>query len=363
MANDPGNAPTLQREDLQGVAETNRGVIYERFFPVSQLFMLGGGGDLILSSSRKILIDVERAMRRLGKWHSSPGDGDPLEYVRIGLKAAQVAYKLVTDQLEPDHAAILRSPGEAQLGMADPGFIRANAEAAALRWLNKFLMSGTRQHLRDFEQICINLLSTASFNWNIDGYNKPVTTGLTMLPAPGGKAWTDAAADIPADMAAMLVAFITSAGAPPDVIIYSYQLMTELGKNTTVRAVVNSGREFHLPITDLPLDILPSELREATLIKHTDIIDGTVASDTADGPVKTAMWGHYKVTMLSLRDDPEDVCRAYTVGTKPDGYQGGLFTSVIETGHQQVTEAGVGFNAAPVTIDTERIMCWDVSTT
>jgi hypothetical protein len=345
----------LSREAMTGLVVTNQSEIYEDGgFPIQQRFMRGNGGNLRLVSAEKIVIEFKRMVRKLGKWQAKPGDPTPLEWKKFGVEVAQTAYKAVSDTLPANHFAAMRQAGTPN--DVDPGSITALANAAALDWVNSFTKAGTEHHLRDFEWLLVQMLTTASFNWTIDGAVIPCSTGLTIGTAPGGVAWTSNSAKIASDLAIMRKQFILQAGRAPDTIDYSFELSEELAKNDQIIDIAKRhGAVEADPITGLPLFVLPGDLRSAEIVEHKGIYDATDLT-------KTNMWPHYIVTMSYLGRDPESVCEAYTVPTEADMNRGGLWAATDTDNLTKRTTAAVGFNGFGATKDRDRIMSWDVST-
>jgi len=287
MGFDVADAPFLRRFVILKAIQMNISAMLDEF-PIYALFLELSGGTPLQMDALSGLIDTVYNERRAALWHMDIGLGDRLVQTRVGQKAVQLVFNHLSDNLSPTDMKKLREVG---MGGDDNMPAEGGAVGALTRRVAKILENHTRAILRSREQLCCNLLSTASFSFVADGVTNTITTGLTVVNMGGN--FATASTDIPALMGIARRKFITQAGEEPDCIIYSFLQEDNFSGNDKIRAwAVNQLKGNTASITDIPLELLPVEMRSAQIIKHKSHYKN-------DSGTLTYYWPATVLTMLS----------------------------------------------------------------
>jgi len=340
------NAPWLQRDVLAGVIQQNVASALDDF-PVLNLFLSTTGGSPRMVPGELATFDTEYNERRLAGFHAAPGIADRVVHTREGRIIVQMIYQQVKDCIRPNDLARFRMPG---MSAED-----VYTSDAVNQMVNKKIDKLTRAILRQREQDCCSLISSATYTRTVDGVANTITTGLTLNSTAPIASWATASTDIPAALGAMYKAFVDQAGADPTHVVMSFQAWSNLAKNDKLREFATRG---NLPggLIELPLGLISSGVGTVNVLVHK-------SHYKTDNGTKTYYWAEDRMTFLDLSGG-EDVLGTCTCPLiQPDKT---LSTESIsthtwaedETGEHWIKVQGV---FAPYLGDLDKILAFDLT--
>lgn len=361
MPHGPGDVPMLRKRSLHRLVQLNQSAIYERAFPIQQLFMLGNGGQPRLVNAEEIAIRFKKALRLMGKLHSQPGAGDNIATATYGKRLVSTMYQRYEDRIPPNHVASMLLPDMPQ-GYA--AATQAASRAEAQRWLDMSITDLSEIIYRVWELNAALLLKSGA-TANLATIGKDGMTGTIEVPTfidaatdASGK-WSGSGHDIVADLGSMYRTHVQKAGEEPTHIIYDFRLVEDLAANTSVRSVLNNSRGAvgNVAVTDFPTELLPTSMRDAQKIE----VRGWYYADAAAAAAKTRSfyWDRYTVTFLSLQQ-PSNVLDMITAPTTSDDYAGGVYGKSYIDQKTDETCIVVGANGAPTTLDGSKVTIFNV---
>jgi hypothetical protein len=340
------NAPWLQRDVLAGVIQQNVAAALDEF-PVLNLFLSTTGGSPRMVPGELVTFDTEYNEKRLAGFHAQPGIADRVVHTREGKIIVQMIYQQVKDSIRPNDLARFRMPGMS----AEDVYTSADVNAM----VNKKIEKLTRAILRQREQDCCSLISSASYTRTVDGVANTITTGLTLNATAPIASWATASTDIPAALGAMYEAFVDQAGADPTHVVMSFLAWSNLAKNDKIREFAIRGNSGG-GLIELPLNLISNGVGSINVLVHK-------AHYKTDAGSKTYYWAEDRMTFLDLSGG-EDVLGTCTCPLiLPDKT---LSTESIsthtwcedETGEHWVKVQGV---FAPYLGDLDKILAFDLT--
>jgi hypothetical protein len=340
------NAPWLQRDVLAGVIQQNVAAALDEF-PVLNLFLSTTGGSPRMVPGELVTFDTEYNEKRLAGFHAQPGIADRVVHTREGRIIVQMIYQQVKDCIRPNDLARFRMPGMSAEEVV--------TSAAVNDMVNKKIEKLTRAILRQREQDCCSLISSATYTRTVDGVSNTITTGLTLNTAAPIASWATASTDIPAALGAMYEAFVDQAGSDPTHIVMSFQAWSNLAKNDELREFATRG---NLPggLIELPLQLVSSGIGPVNVLVHK-------AHYKTDAGSKTYYWAEDRMTFLDLSGGADVLGTCTCPLILPDK---SLSTESIsthtwaedETGEHWVKVQGV---FAPYLGDLDKILAFDLT--
>jgi len=340
------NAGFLQRDVIAGLIQQNVSMMLDEF-PVLNLFLSTTGGSPRMVPGELAAFDTVYHEKRLAPFHAAPGIADRVVMTREGRIIVQMIYQQVKDAIRPNELAQCRMPGLP----AEAPYSQADVDALVRTKIEKL----TRAILRQREQDCCSMISSATFTRTVDGVSNTITTGLTLNTAAPIASWATATTDIPAALGAMYEAFVDQAGEDPTDIVMSFQQWSNIAKNDEIREFLIRTPAVGGLIT-LPVGLVGPGLGGARIHVHKSHYKDSSGT-------KTYYWAEDRMTFLSLSGG-QDVLGTVTCPViRPDKT---LSTESIfphtwsenETGEHWVKVQGV---FAPYLGDTDKILAFDLT--
>lgn len=340
------NAGFLDRDVIAGVIVQNVSTMLDEY-PVLDLFLSTTGGAPRMVPGEMAAFDVDYSEKRLAPFHASPGIADRVTHTRAGRIIVNVIYQQVKDVIRPNELAQFRLPGMSAEEMY--------TSDAVTQFQAKKIEKLTRAILRQREQDCCDMLSSATYTRTVDGVANTITTGLTLDATSAIASWATASTDIPAALGAMYEAYVDVAGEDPTHIIMSFRQWSNIAKNDEVREfLIRNPAEGGL-IT-LPLSLVGSGMGTAKIIVHKSHYKNSSGT-------KTYYWAEDRMTFLSLSGGADVLASITCPVIQPDKSlsEDSIFVHTWaedETGEQWVKVAGV---FAPYLGDVDKILCFDLT--
>lgn len=364
MATYQGDAPSvLQPAQVLAVVLLQAAEFYLQE-PCSELFLQAEPEPVWAS---KVFVEQRVKYRQIGALHAAHSAADRAHRQRIGAREEQVLHQFYKDLIPADVLAKLQAnpslaskEGASQIAAGALDILRRQAEKER----DEILADFTALCARTFGQWACKVLQGGNYTLSIDGVTNTVASAVPLSTTAQGVTlgdWASPTAPIPQDLALIIDDATDRMGRPPTHLIYGSLLRQAFAKNENIIKVIEGGSAaaFNF-LVNPPAQIVSESAMRMERIEHWGTFKETPSSSAQ------RFWPIDRVTCydasrggLRVITRPTLAHQEQTAYQHPSTNQG--FFARVWTDPETAGEwVGVGHNGAPVVIDPECAVTYDI---